>query len=593
MVALIERPIEQPERYERSGSVLSRWLGRLAEFLGWPIFWVVLVVVLLVPTACFLILAVSPRLFDQGSAWFTVNAFREALTGVTLQGMADSLVVGILAALLAVAFAILLAWLLQRTNVGGRRVWSISIWAVLLVPSYIIAVGWQVVLGPGGVLAAVGLYSPIYTKIFFGPVGYTLVLAIKGLPFAYFAVAGSIAALGSSFEDAARVHGGGRLTTLRVMVPMILPSIFAGLIVVFAESIADFGTAAVIAPNAHFPIATYNLYVALSSYPANFGVAAVIGLMLVVAVAVALTLQKRFLKSRSYAVLGGRTRSAKQTRLTLRGQLIALGVLLVVFFVALGVPILGALVSSMLKPFATLSLHNLTLSAYRGLFGISGLGSSLGFSFKLAVLNGFLALILGTVIARRLSRRGTKLIDKLLDVTVLAAIALPGLVLAAGYIFAYNLPILSSLGIDIYGTVLILIMAYLAGALPSTTRVLAGPLAQVKGSLLDAGRVHGAGLTQSWWRCAIPLLGPSLLWAWLLTFAATFLELPASELLAPPGTQPVAVAIISVLGKSNLSQGTALSIVALLIDLGMIIIISLLFRFLAPKGWRRLGANVL
>jgi iron(III) transport system permease protein len=592
MVATQERPVEPQER-PQSGFVMTRWLARIANALGWPIFWVVLVIVLLVPTACFLILAISPRLFDQGSSWLTLAAFREALTGVTLQGMADSLVVGILAAVFAVAVAIVLAWLLQRTNVLGRRIWSIALWAVLLVPSYIIAVGWQVVLGQGGVLSTLGIYSPVYTKIFFGPVGYVIVLAIKGLPFAYFAVAGSIAALGSSYEDAARVHGGGRVATLRVVVPMILPSIFAGLIVVFAESIADFGTAAVIAPNAHFPIATYNLYVALSSYPANFGVAAVIGLMLVVAVAVALWLQKRFLRSRSYAVLGGRTRLAGKVHLSRRGQLMALAVLGVVFFAAIGVPILGALVSSMLKPLASLSIHNLTFSAYRGLFGVSGLGTSIAFSFKLAVLNGFLALLLGAVIARRLSRQGTSLIDKLLDVTVLAAIALPGLVLAAGYIFAYNLPILSSLGINIYGTVIVLAMAYLAGALPSTTRVLAGPMSQVRGSLLDAGRVHGSGLAESWWRCAIPLIGPSLLWAWLLTFAATFLELPASELLAPPGTQPIAVAIVQVLGKSNLAQGTALSIVALLIDLGMIVVISLLFRFLAPKGWRRLGANVL
>ncbi|WP_298210280.1 ABC transporter substrate-binding protein [Ferrimicrobium sp.] len=81
------------------------------------------------------------------------------------------------------------------------------------------------------------------------------------------------------------------------------------------------------------------------------------------------------------------------------------------------------------------------------------LGSSLGFSFQLAVLNGFLALILGTVIARRLSRRSSKLIDKLLGVTVRAAIASPGLVLAGGCIFPCNVPMLSSLGIDIYGTV--------------------------------------------------------------------------------------------------------------------------------------------
>ena len=181
MVALLERPVDS-KHHERSGSVLTRWLGRLAEFLGWPIFWVVLVVVLLVPTACFLILAISPRLFGQGSSWFTISAFQQALTGVTLQGMADSLVVGVLAALLAVTFAIVLAWLLQRTNVSGRRVWSISIWTILLVPSYIIAVGWQVMLGQGGLLASLGLYSASYTKIFFGPAGYTLILAIKGIP---------------------------------------------------------------------------------------------------------------------------------------------------------------------------------------------------------------------------------------------------------------------------------------------------------------------------------------------------------------------------------------------------------------------------
>jgi iron(III) transport system permease protein len=135
-------------------------------------------------------------------------------------------------------------------------------------------------------------------------------------------------------------------------------------------------------------------------------------------------------------------------------------------------------------------------------------------------------------------------------------------------------------------------MAYLAGALPSTSRILVGPMAQVQGSLLAAARVHGATTATAWRKGVLPLLAPSLVWAWLLTFATTFLELPASELLAPPGVKPVSVAIVQVLNKSDLFRGTALSVVALLIDLAMIVVVTVGFRLLTPKGWRKVGARV-
>ncbi|MGC8463366.1 MAG: hypothetical protein ACP5P9_06840, partial [Acidimicrobiales bacterium] len=188
--------------------------NRVAERLGWPLFWAVLVVVLLVPTACFLVLAVSPRLFDQGSSWLTTSSFSQALSGVAGQGMLDSIGVGAAAAVAATAVATALAWALQRTLVAGRRFWTVGIWAVLLMPSYLIAVGWQTVLDKGGILASLGLYSTTLRSLFFGPVGYTIVLALKGVPFAYFAVAAAMAGIGRSFEEAARVHGASRRTRM-------------------------------------------------------------------------------------------------------------------------------------------------------------------------------------------------------------------------------------------------------------------------------------------------------------------------------------------------------------------------------------------
>ena len=89
--------------------------------------------------------------------------------------------------------------------------------------------------------------------------------------------------------------------------------------------------------------------------------------------------------------------------------------------------------------------------------------------------------------------RRTNRPTKLLDFLLLAAVALPSVVFAAGYIFAYNLPILSRLGINIYQTTTLLIIGYIASSLPTNARVLVGAVSQLQPSLQDAARAHGAG----------------------------------------------------------------------------------------------------
>lgn len=581
----------EPTRDQRR-SIKPPLIQLIIRRLGWPSFWFVLFTVLIVPTACFLALAISPRLFGQAGSWLSFSAFRTLFHGETFRGVLDSLGIGASAALLASIFGGGLAWVIQRTTIPGRRYWTLGIWVVLLVPSYMIAAGWQVVLGQGGILSSLGIYSPLLRNLFFGPVGYALILAIRGVPFAYLAIVGPLAALSSSYDEAARVHGANRIMTFRIVAPILLPAIFAAQIIVFAESIADFGTAAVIAPNAHFPIATYDLFTALSSYPANFTEAAVIGWALVALVSLALFGQRRFMKKRSFAVLGGRSRFAKPHKLDPAANMIVFSAVVLFFVLALAVPVLGAVGSSLLTPFATFSISHFTLSAYHGIFTSHFFQDPLSLSFRLAVINGCVTVVLAGIVARRIGgmQQGTG--GRILDATLLAAIALPALVLAAGFIFAYNLPFLSQLGIHLYGTLFLLAMAYAAGALPSASRILVGPMAQIQSSLLGAARVHGAGPVEAWRKGVLPLLAPSLILAWMFTFASTFLELPASELLSPPGQSTVSVTILQIMNKSDLFRGAALTVIALLIDLGIILLIILLFRLLAPKGWKRTGAQI-
>ncbi|MHB1534083.1 MAG: ABC transporter permease [Acidimicrobiales bacterium] len=548
-------------------------------------------VVLLVPTSCFLVIAFAPRLFDQGSSWFTLSAFRQAFSGTTLEGMRNSLIIGVASAALAAALAGALAWVVQRSELPGRRVVTLGLWAVLLVPTYVTAVGWEQLFQKGGLFAALGLAPALLRHAFFGPIGVTIILAVKGVPFAYFALAPALAGMGRSFEEAARVHGAGHLATLRIVVPILAPAVLAALTIVFAESIGDFGVASTLAVSANFPVATYTIYASLTTFPSNFALAAAVGWMLVAAVAVALALQSAFLRKRSFAVLSGRSRFG--TRRRLQGWPLALSMVLVYGFfgLTLVVPAFGAVVASLLKPFTGLGLSHLTFSAYTSIFHSSALASPIFLSLKMATINATLTVLIGLAVARVLTSPRTGATGRLMDVVLIGSVALPGLVLAAGYTFAFNLPQVSRVGINLYGTLLLLGMAYLAVALPSNSRLMIGPVAQLQGSLMYAGRVHGAGQVASFCRCVLPLLARSLLWAWLLTFTATFAELPASELLAPAGVKTMATSILTVFNKSDLVGATALSVVEMLIMLGVIAVAILAFRLLAPPGWRHLGAN--
>ncbi len=548
----------------------------------------VLVLVLLVlPTLCFLVQAVSPRLFDQGSAWLTWSNVADAVHTGLGHAMADSVAVSAGAALLGTAVAAVLAYLAERTTAVGRRLFVLGLWAVLLSPSYLVAVGWEEIVLRSGLLGAAGLWSSGVQHLVLGPVGVAVVLGLKGMPFAYFALAPSVAAVGGDLEHAVRAHGGGRLAVVRTVGPVLLPALASGLVIVFAESVGDFGVASTIAASAHFPVATYVLYEAISTFPANFGAAAVVGWALVASVATALVLQNLLLRGRSFAVVSGRNRATQRRQLTWRGQCAAVGFAAVVFAAALGVPLVGVVSSSLLVPFRGLHWSSFTLANYRGLLGVQGLAGPVRFSGEIAAICSLGTVAFGTVLARTLSsaRRGPA--ARLLDLTLVVAVALPGVVFAAGYIFAYDLPLVTNLGIALYGTVPLLGMAYVANAVPQSTRILLGPFAQVHDSLLAAARVHGAAVGRAWREAVLPLLARPLLWAVLLAFSGLFLELPISELLAPPGVVPVSVAILRVLGKSDIGLGTALSVVAVVFTLLVVGVALGAFRLFAPPGWRQ------
>ena len=169
---------------------------------------------------------------------------------------------------------------------------------------------------------------------------------------------------------------------------------------------------------------------------------------------------------------------------------------------------------------------------------------------------------------------------RLLSLFTLVTIAVPGIILACGYIFAWNAPYLQYVGIGgdygipFYGTVWILLAAFIGGSLPYATRLGIGALDQVGQNMLDTARVQGASLFQLLTRIVAPLLQANLVSVWLLVFTGTMFELAASELLYPPGQPTLPVRIISLFNDFKLGPGMALS----MLNIGLVLIALLVLR---------------
>ena len=581
------------ESNSRSRKLFSGSFGSWTPKITSTTLWVIMGLLLIIPVLAFLGQAIIPGFLGTPKNLTGLSSFKDALTGSTLRGILDSLVVSVFSALLAAAAGIVLAILTKRTNVIAKKWWSMMIWILLLVPTYLVTEGWQRLFEPHGVLYNIGINTSGFYHIFFGPVGVIVVMSTSGTPFAYLAISSGLLGLGSEFEDAARVHGGGMLRTIRVVLPIIAPAIMSALAIVFAESMSDFGVASTLAAQANFPVATYSLFNAIDSFPLNFGVAAAIGWVLVAAAGIPILVQSKALRGRSYEVLSGRTRVPRLSILSNKGQLLATAALAAFFGVALGVPAIGVISASLLSNFgANFSVHSLTLANYREVLHSPQLFAPLSLSTALSFLTATLTVALGIAVARAMTNGRAKMASKLIDMVMLGSVALPGIVLAAGYIFFYNLPEMSSIGINIYGTTKLLALGYLAGALPSTARLLVGPVSQIQSNLKDAARVHGANGRVSWLKTQLPLLARPVLWAWLLTFAKTLLELPLSQLLYAPNLPPISVSINKLTAGYDFGGGTAMSVIALTLAFGVFLLAAGLFRVLAPAGWQKVGEGL-
>lgn len=520
--------------------------------------------------------APSPSLVPSLDALKQITAHSENYTALV-----NSLWQSGITALLAALLGTMLAILARRTDIPLRRVMDILVWIVFFTPSFLIGEAWSLVFIRGGIPDQYLHFSDGFINWFFSPIGVIFILSLKTFPFVYIAVTAALQWLGSEFEDAARLAGARTWRAwVSINAPLLLPAILAAGLIAFAEALSDFGTAATIAQNSNVTLVTYQIYTAINTSPVNFSLAAALSLLLFIAISLALLVQAAILRTRSFQVISGRNRPARTIALG-RWKWPATFFCILIFLLALVIPLSMCLFLSFLHAFGQgLTTNNWTLDNYTAVLtqGSDDL-DALVRTFWLALGTATITTLVGLPIAfiiRRTQIPGRRL----LSLFTLVTIAVPGIILACGYIFAWNAPYLQYIGIGgaqgipFYGTIWILFAAYIGGSLPYATRLGIGALDQVGQNLLETARVQGANIFQLLVSIVGPLLRSSLSSIWLLVFTGSMFELAASELLYPPGEPTLPVRVVGLFNDFKLGPGMALS----MLNIGIIALALILIR---------------
>jgi len=497
------------------------------------------------------------------------------------QILLNTLTVSVAATVMALVFGFVMAWILTRTNVPGRHLFE----QLMAVPYYLTpllgALAWSLLGSPES-----GFINQIWRAL--GGTGYLIdintaygiawVMALFEGSVAFVMIAAVMKSMDPALEEASQIIGASRLRTmLRITLPLVIPGVLGAAIFVFAEMLGSFAAALVLGtPNRYYVITTA-IYQLVQQYPPKIQVAAAMGVSLFAVMFFMLFLYRRVVMAGSYVTITGK---AFRPRVADVGPLryLLLGVCVLYLLAAVGLPLVTLLYASLQKiAVAFPTAENWTLDNFRVAMTMnavrSALTNSLLLGFGTATIGVVLMGLLAWLIYRsRLPGSG------LIEYVVMFPQAVPRLVFAFGLMWAWVV-----FPIPIYGTLWLLLLAYLTVFLPLGVRTIAGVMLQIDKSLEECAQMCGAPWAFRVRTVTIPLLMPGLVAAWLLLFIASIRELGASILLMGPHSKVITPSIVeSWFGTSSELTAALALIQTLVVAIAMIVLVAVT---------RRVGAH--
>ncbi len=338
---------------------------------------------------------------------------------------------------------------------------------------------------------------------------------------------------------------------------------------------ALFGPQAFLGLPAQITFLPTRIYGVIGSYPPRWAEASALSLTLVVLTAVGLLLQRGYLERRSHTTVGGRGLRVETSHLG-GWKWPAFAFCAAVVFLSAIAPIAVLVTAAFSRSWidgltaANFTIEHFDDALFHNQIAVRGILNS----FRLAAAAGICATVVGSAVAYINSRtrvRGRRLLDYLATLPL----GLPGTVMAIGVLLAFIRP-----PIVLYGTIWILLVAYVARFVPLAARSVNATLRQIDPSLEEAARISGATRLGAFWHVLLPLSRPGLAVAFLLVFIPALSELSATILLYTGGTETIAVAIFRLNDLGQLEVVAALAVFVIAVTL----LVSLPLNYLTARS---------
>ena len=519
------------------------------------------------PGAAFTIQNYAKAYLDSEFYWLFWNSLRFAV-GTSL---------------LSFTIGTYLAWLSERTNTPFKKIFIIIALVPFLVPGILETIAWIFLLSP-----RIGLINRTLMTLFglesapfniYSMWGMIWVEGLSFYPIVFLLMSAAFRSMDPSLEEASMVAGSNAWTTLRrVILPIMRPALLSVLLIIFIRAIEAFEVPALIGIPAKVPVFTSRIFLAIHQFPSDFGLAGTYAVsVMLLSIGGILLYQKATQRGERYATITGKGYRTGELDLG-HWRYITFASAILIFVIAVILPIAILLWSSFIPYFGVPSqelLGKLTLDNYRYVLSYPVAHLAFRNSFILSIAAATLTMLLTSVIAwitvrTRIPGRG------ILESFAFIPITIPGIVLGVSLIWVYlTLPKYFSF-LNIYGTLWILLVAYITKYMPYGIRAASGTMIQINKELEEASNVCGASWLRTFWRVIIPLLMPGFMAGWIYISVVSLRELSTSILLYSHDSTVLSIMAFDLWEGGQFTYVSALGVLMVLLMLVLVTVARLL-----------------
>lgn len=471
----------------------------------------------------------------------------------------NSTILGAGTALFGTLLGAPLGLLLARAHLPAKRLLRIVLIIPLIIPPYVLALGWILFTGSTGLLARV-VGRDLLSGWTYSFAGTVAVLSLSYYPISMLATEAAARRVDGHLEEGALLVTTTRRVLWRITMPLIAPMVAAAALTIFVLGLSEFGVPSLLRVRVY----TTEVFTAFAALY-DFGAATALAVPLLVVTVIVAVIIKLILGERFITV-----RHSVHPALP-----VALGGWRVFAFVGT----ILVLSASVVLPLMTLAYEAGNLKHVTS--SLEGSAAAIINSLSLAAIAATLIVVLGTFLGYWRARAQTRWCG-LFDLVLLVIFAVPSTVLGVGLIGLWNRPGL--LG-EIYSSQAIIVIAYIARFVTIAALILAASVRQIPASFEEAAEVAGGSWLRTLAQIVLPNIRPAVVAAWLVSFILAVGELGTTILVAPPGESTLPVRIYTLIANTPSSEVAALA----LMEVGIILVPLTVLAFLTRGGVQHRG----